>query len=201
MPDFVNEDYVTIADEVVFPQVQTCCALVVSSTLNGQLGGYHFTLRTEKVEMDRALLYFKTEIGGNVDAIYLVGNVLQRQAIIREGMGYSAPLKATLSAGLGVGFGIKYFDIGANNLGVAVRAWRDPIRNLVKLSIAGNGNWAMAANVVPSARMFTVKEVQKVATDYTPFARVRMALPRPGGVRSCTINVANEISTFGMSEF
>ena len=44
MPEFLNEDYITIAPELIFPAVQSCCAVVATASGINNLAGYHMTL-------------------------------------------------------------------------------------------------------------------------------------------------------------
>ena len=201
MPEYLHEDYVTIANDLVFPNVQSCCALVVTTTQNNRLGGLHFTVGTTKSEMDRALLHIRTELGGTVDGVYMIGNIDGRRGITKAGMAYPGPLRDTVRAGLAYGFGIKFHDIGANNPGVAVSAWRDGAGNVLRLSLAANGGWAPGPKVIPAPGMYRVRETVAAAMDGNAGTKLRMSAPPPAGVDSCTVPGAALLAPFGMPTF
>jgi hypothetical protein len=196
MPEFLNEDYITIAPELIFPAVQSCCAVVATASGINNLAGYHMTLFTNKWEFDRAVLHLKTEIGGAVDCVYLVGNVVGRPGNNRPGLDSLMDLKSAIQVGFGYAFDVKYHDIGANNPGVAVHAWRDAATAHVRLSCSQHGNWALAPNVVPAAGMYFVKE--SFATHISGSLGSKLRLTRPNSVSFCTINAEVPISTFLM---
>jgi hypothetical protein len=64
MPEFLNEDYITIAPELTFPAVQSCCAVVATASGINNLAGYHMTLFTNKWEFDRGPLPEDRDRGG-----------------------------------------------------------------------------------------------------------------------------------------
>jgi hypothetical protein len=198
MPEFVNEDCAATATELIFPNVQTCCALIVTSTLNNSIGGYHVTLFSPKWDVDRALLFLKDALGGNVDGVYMVGNVLGRTNL-PEGLSYAHPLKQTLTAGLGFNFGVKYRDTGSNHNGVAVRARRDPANNVLRLSYSTPGNWVAAPNVAPGPGLVQVRSTIAAAMDGNTGRRLRIT--RPATVPTCVLNAETPISTFLMPSF
>jgi hypothetical protein len=197
VPEFLNEDYVTVAPELIFPNVQTCCAVVVSATGVNDLGGYHMTMYTKKREFDRAVLHLKTEIGGAVDGVYVVGNVLGRPGNQCPGLDSLMELKSAMQTGLGYAFDVRYHDIGANNQGTAVRAWRDGATNQVRLAISPNGSWVAAPHVVPMMGMIYVRETMAAAMDGNTGTKLRVTRPL-GTVKACTINAENPILRFSM---
>lgn len=196
MPEFLNEDHLTVAAELIFPNVQSCCAVVVTAKGVNNLGGYHLTYITTRREFDRAMLQLKTDLGGPVDGVYLVGNVLGRPGNNRVGLDSLADLKAAIRDGLGYAFGVAYDDTGIS-VGTAVRAWRDAGSNQLRLAKSTPGNWAAAANVVPGAGMLAVKESIAAAMDGNPGTKLRVV--RSASVPSCTINAETEIIKFNMS--
>jgi hypothetical protein len=197
VPEFLNEDYVTIAAELIFPNVQTCCAVIVSAVGVNNLGGSHITLFTSKNELDRVTLYLRTEIGGAIDCVYLVGNVLGRPGHSQAGVDTLMELKTVLQTGLGYAFAVKYHNTGPN-LGTAVRAWRDPVNNTVRLAVSPPGNWVAAANVAPAMGMLLIRE--SIAASMDGNAGTKLKVTRPAGtVPSCTINAENPVLTFGMA--
>ena len=198
MPEFLNEDYVTIANELVFPSVQTCCALVVTAAGTNNIGGYHLTNFTGLREFKRAALHLRTEIGGAIDGVYLVGNVLGRPGNQMPGMDSLAELRNAVQQELGYAFAARYQDIGLNNPGVAVRAWRDGVTNLLRLSVSPNGSWVAAANVVPAMGMLFIKQTIAAAMDGNAGDKLRVTRPA-GGVPACTINAENNIVRFTMA--
>jgi len=201
MPEYLHEDYVTVANDLVFPSVQSCCALVVTTTQNNRLGGLHFTVGTTKAEMDRALLHIRTELGGAADGVYLIGNVDGRRGVTEEGMAYPGPLRDTIRSGLTYGFGIKFHDIGINNPGVAVNARRDGPTNVLRLSVAAHGGWALGPMVVPAPGMYRVKQTIAAAMDGNAGTKLRMTAPPPTGVDSCAMAGAAALSPFLLPTF
>ena len=198
MPEFLSEDCAATATDLIFPNVQTCCALIVTTTLNNSIGGFHVTLHSPKWDVDRTLLFLKDALGGNVDGVYMVGNVLGRTNL-PEGLSYAQPLKQTLAAGLVFNFGVKYLDTGHNHNGIAVRARRDPANNMLRLSYSAPGNWVPAANVVPGPGMVKIKSIIAAAMDGNTGRKLRIT--RPATVVTCVMNVATPISTFLMPTF
>lgn len=201
MPEYLGEHYVSVAAELYFPNVQTCCAVVVTTTLNNNLGGYHLTYFSGKRELDRALLYLRDAMGGNVDGVYVIGNVLDRANIAQEGLAYAAPLKASLRSGLGYLFDIKYYDIGVNNPGVAVHAWRDAHTNGLRLAVATNGNWANAGMVAAGMATMRINEAMAPAMDGNSARRLHIMRPPGGQVMSCNVLAENAIVPFTMATF
>lgn len=197
MPEFLNEDYVTIANELIFPSVQTCCALIATAAGVNNIAGYHLTLGTGKREFDRAVLYIRTEIGGAIEAVYLVGNVLGRPGHSSPELDSLADFRSAILTGLGYSFDVKYQDIGLNNPGVAVHASRNAMTNQLRVAMSSHGNWAFAANVIPAAGMLYIREMIAAAMDGNPGRKLRVT--RPGAVRSCVINAEAEIVRFTMS--
>lgn len=196
MPEFLNEDYVTIAAELIFPNVQTCCAVIVSAVGVNNLGGSHITLGTTKNELDRVALHLRTEIGGAIDCVYLVGNVLGRPGNSEAGVDTLMQLRTVLQTGLGYAFGVKYHNTGPNP-GTAVRAWRDPMNNMVRLAMSPPGSWVAAPNVVPAMGMLFIRESMAAAMDGNTGKKLKVTRP-VGTVPSCTINAENPILIFGM---
>jgi hypothetical protein len=203
MPEYLNEDYATIAGDLVFPNVQSCCAMVVTTTQNNSLGGFHLTIGTKRDAFDRVLSQLKTMMVGTVDGVYLVGNVLGRGNNVTSGLTYPGPLKAAIAAGLAYGFGVKYHDIGNNNPGVAVHAWRDPGRNTLQLTISNQGSWAVAGLVQPAPGMVKVVGQDDLLprTGGPTYSQVSLLRPPAGGVRSCTLNANTPLSPFTMLTF
>ena len=130
--------------------------------------------------------------------MYLVGNVLGRPGNQMPGMDSLAELRNTLRQELGYAFAAKYQDIGGNNPGVAVRAWRDALTNQLRLSLSPHGSWVAAANVVPAMGMLFIKQTIAASMDGTAGVKLRVTRPA-GGVPACTINAENDIVRFTMA--
>lgn len=202
MPEYLHEDYTTFALDLVFPNIQTCCAMVVTTTQNTLLGGFHLTTATKPAALARVLSQLKTLLAGSIEGVFLVGNVQGRTACA-SGLNYAGPLKAAIAAGLGYSLGVKYHDLGAGNPGSAVHAWRDPGRNTLQLSNTPNGSWAPGALVQPAPGMVKIAAFDDLRRQdgSGAYSQVRVMQPPPAGIRSCALNGEAGLSPFTMPTF
>jgi hypothetical protein len=201
MADYLDEDYFSAGLDLYFPRVQTCCAIVVTSTLNNNLAGYHCTTGTNGFTLDRVLRRARISLGGNIDGVYLVGNVLGRNAGVDQATTYPQNLKTTIGTALDYQFNLKYRDTLWNHTGVAVRAWRDPMNNHLRLCYAAPGNWAAGPLVVCSPNVLRIRGGTAYALDGNNAPRVRTNPPPPGGVLSCVLHAVNNLQPFLMESF
>lgn len=186
MVEYIMEDYAAFGAELVFPNVQSCCAVIVAQKHAGNIGGYHLTIATANVELDGALAYLNANVP-NIDYVCLVGNVKGRSAITnRPGMDYAAPLKTTINTALNLNANIYYHDHGNNYPGAAVRVFRDPINNKLRIYYSGHGNWNAAASVALDPNMVKIKH---------DGSQARPPLP----ISTCAINAEAKLNLTGLS--
>ena len=196
MTDFVNEDYCVVSDDLIFPNVQSCTALIVRGT-TGTLGGYHFTVGTHTQQFDAAGRFIVAQLPGQaVDAVYLVGNLSGRTPAVAKdsATAFSAGLKTVLAKALGYANSIFYFDTGpvAGAQGNAVVARRNGGTGALELSLVGQNGWSAAPSVAAPANMFRVvmaKFDDKFPTGAHDKVKVSAA---SGTIAACTINVPGQ---------
>jgi hypothetical protein len=71
---FIHEDLVTYDPELFFPNVQSCAAIIVTSSGSTDIGGYHITVGSSDKELLAAGQHISSGLNGNIDRVYVVGN-------------------------------------------------------------------------------------------------------------------------------
>src|SRR5262245_38372337 len=163
MPEFLNEAFLTVTDgELIFPNVQTCCAVIlsgVSKTQRRQLGGYHLTA-TEFAEQYITALNHLRQGFAQVEKIYLVGNLFASSR--KDTAGACVPPsrhRSILQKALGCN-DIRFYNKDPAIDDWAVRAWIDVHDHTVRVSYASakvNG-WEAIPNCPVTSEMMVVKQ-------------------------------------------
>ncbi len=135
--DTLDESYVSINEGLVFPNVRSCMALVVRSTPQGRIAGYHTTIATTGPEMEAVADVVKTALGKGFSEMYLLGSVSMRAGggSVASESRYRVPLVMLLRRVFDYAGQIRTFDTSQNNLqGWVFHAWRDPKSNATRLA-------------------------------------------------------------------
>ena len=176
MAEFVNEDHCVVDTDLIFPNVQTCFALVVRSTTS-MLGGHHAVISTTATEFETAARYMIPYLAGGVDSIYIVGNLSGRTSAIKDpSTAFPGPLKTVLAKAFNYGGTLFYFDVGtkmiANEKGIAVVARRSSADASLELGFVKPGGWSYTSGAAPAANMFKVRQ-----SDTESFSKVTVTQP------------------------
>ncbi len=148
--DTLDESYVSVNDGLVFPNVQSCMALVLRGSPQGMVAGYHCTIATTREELQAIAGPVTAQLGRNFSELYLLGSVSLRktgQSVAAESR-FRRPLKRLLREVFGYDGVIRYFDTSSvNKIGWVFSAWRDPRTNLTCL--AGGEGGTIGARAAP----------------------------------------------------
>lgn len=165
--DFIHEDHVAVGNDLFFPNVQTCAAIIVTSDGGLDLGGYHITIGSTAQELTAACGHLAATLVGNINQVYVVGNVARVGA---GGIAGGATLRDALRAGLGyVGTVRRWQASPAQMHGVAVRVQRSVAPpNGMELRIADPGQWALGAQSPNNAGLRRVRRTGVIAAAQFP---------------------------------
>lgn len=160
--EYIHEDHVATGSDLVFPNVQSCAAIIATFDGTMILGGYHITIGSTAAELTAACQHMTTTMNGNPAQVYVIGNV-QRTGC--SGVGGGATLFTALRAGLGYNGVVRWWQSSPTDMaGIAVQFRRDATpMHLPELRIATPGQWATAANAAPSDRVRYVRRAGTVA--------------------------------------
>ncbi|MFT8246102.1 hypothetical protein [Roseomonas sp. BN140053] len=164
MPDYLNEDHFSVGSALTFPNVQSCMAVIATSTLHQGMAGFHATLLTTADEFMSVGRRMTGMLGGRIDRLFLVGNVAKR-SVADAGdprTVFGAPLRSTLREAFGYRGRITYEDTdayrrSAAGSGVAVRTSRGAANNQLRIVYALPGAWNTGAGVPCSQFQFRVQ--------------------------------------------
>lgn len=148
--DTLDESYVSVNDGLVFPNVQSCMALVLRGSPQGMVAGYHCTIATTREELRVIAGVVTDRLGANFSELYLLGSISLRktgQSVAAESR-FRRPLKRLLREVFGYDGVIRYFDTSSvNRIGWVFSVWRDPRTNVTQL--AGGEGGTIGAQAAP----------------------------------------------------
>ena len=135
--DTLDESYVSVNDGLVFPNVQSCMALILRGSPQGQVAGYHTTIATSREELQAIAGVIKAQLGQGFSELYLLGSVSMRATSpsVAPESRFRRPLIVLLRTVFNYPGQIRYFDTSSvNKTGWVFTAWRDPRTNLTRLA-------------------------------------------------------------------
>ncbi|MBN8889560.1 MAG: hypothetical protein BGP12_16725 [Rhodospirillales bacterium 70-18] len=176
------EEVCSVDTDLIYPNIQTCMALVLGST-GGTLAGMHMTMYSSAAQIQRAATALMPFMLGPIDSIVCIGNV----GAWAPGAGRDAAmvmpgqLRQTLRTAFNYHGNVLYFDTaalfgqagpGLNN-GVVVHAWRDAGNNQIRYAygphgaLQANGHGLAAVPVFFIGAMATANYVGQNLAEYT----------------------------------
>jgi len=154
---YIWEDYVTIGDDLFFPGVMSCAAIIVLANGTLDYGGYHITRYSTQTELQAACQYMLNQLNGNVTAVYVIGNYQRYNC---SGVGANGGLATALRNALNYNGNVRFLQSSSNWMtnGIAVRAENSGvITGALELRIAAPGNWSVGGNANLSLVMREVR--------------------------------------------
>jgi hypothetical protein len=164
MTIYLDEEWLGVADDIVYVNLQSCVALAVESA-NANLGGMHMTVGTKSMIMQRAGTILLGNLGGPVTQVYCVGNLASFKTAADGAMHYKQGLGKTLREVLnwtGVIYGYDTSNIynqgggGAYN-GLVARLWRPQGTANVSIAVGPPSAWTMAGRAVVNDPIYTAR--------------------------------------------
>lgn len=155
--EYVNEDHVTFGNDLFFPNVQSCAAVIVQTDGTTDFGGYHITVASKKAELDAAGQYLTTSMLGGVCAIYVIGNYRRVGA---SGVGANSTLAAAIRTALTSDRNVQFLQSPPAWMhGIAVRIRSSAMMpGQPELLVTPPGQWAVAANAMPGGNMRKIRQ-------------------------------------------
>lgn len=154
---YIHEDHVTVGDDLLFPNVQSCAAIIVQTTLSTEYGGYHTTVASSYFELRAACAYMISRLEGAVSGIYVIGNYARTSA---SGGGANYTLGSTLKGVLDAKCDVLYLQSLSAWMtgGIAVHVTNPQMRpGPPEVRVAPPGSWMPAAVAPVDANMRRVK--------------------------------------------
>ncbi len=142
-PRYLHEDHVTYDADLFFPNVQSCAAVIVTSTGSTAIGGYHITVGSSTTELDAAGQYISAGLNGNINRVYVVGNYSRDGA---SGAGANGRLGAALRVALNYPGHVWFLQSSSAwmNNGIAVAAQYSATRaGVLEIRVAPPGDWRL----------------------------------------------------------
>jgi hypothetical protein len=144
-PRFLHEDHVTYDAELFFPNVQSCAAVIVTSTGSAAIGGYHITVASNTTELDAVGQYISNGLNGNINRVYVVGNYSRDGA---SGAGANGRLGAALRVALNYPGHVWFLQSSSQwmNSGIAVAVQYSGVRpGALEIRVAPPGDWRLSS--------------------------------------------------------
>lgn len=166
MTIYLDEDWLGVADDIVYPNLQSCVALAVESS-NANLGGMHMTINTKSITMHRAGTILIGTLAGPIRRVLCVGNLSSFKGGTQRdvGMLYKQGLAKTLHKSLDWTGPIYGYDTssmyanaggGANN-GLVAHFWRALGAANASIAVGPPSAWANAGRGLINDPVFTAK--------------------------------------------
>jgi hypothetical protein len=154
---YIHEDHVTIGDDLFFPSVMSCAAIIVLANGTVDYGGYHITILSTQTELQAACQFIVNGLNGNISGVYVIGNYQRNNC---PGVGPNGGLASALRGALNYYGNVWFLNSSTNwrNNGIAVRAENSVlIAGALELRIAAPGNWSLGGNANLSLVMREVR--------------------------------------------
>jgi hypothetical protein len=182
MTIYLDEEWLGIEDDIVYPNVQSCVALAVASA-NGNLGGMHMTIATKAAVMERAGTIIRASLGGPIASVVCIGNLQTFKGGNRDqGMIYKHGLAKTLHKVLDWTGTIYGYDTtplytagrGGNYDGVAVQFWRPNGGGQVQYAVGPKTAWARNGTAVVNTPIYVSLDRTMPSVSNEDFTRIRI---------------------------
>ena len=154
---YIHEDHVTVGDDLLFPNVRSCAAIIVQTTRSTEYGGYHTTVASSNFELRAACAYMISKLEGAVSGIYVIGNYARTSA---SGGGANFTLGSTLKGMLYANCDVLYLQSLSAWItqGIAVHVTDPKMRpGPPEVRVALPDRWTPAAVAPVDANMRRVK--------------------------------------------
>ncbi len=175
--EYIDEDHVATGSELVFPNVQSCAAVI--AVFNGTMitGGFHLTQSTTPAQVTVLCQHITNTLGASASQVYVIGDVVRSNA---RGIGGGSTLFNALRTDLGFSGQVRYRQSSASEMrGLAVQLRRNVQLSFVEILVAVPGEWSAGADLMPSDRLYYVR-TNNTLIQGTRFGRVP--------VKSATLN-------------
>jgi hypothetical protein len=154
---YIHEDHVTLGDELFFPSVMSCAAIIVLADGTLDHGGYHITIPSTQTELQAACQFIVNRLNGNISGVYVIGNYQRDNC---PGVGPNGGLAKSLRNALNYNGNVWLLNSSSTwrNNRIAVRAENSLlIAGALELRIAAPGNWSSGGNANLSLVMREVR--------------------------------------------
>ncbi len=166
----LDEDHCGVDTDLVYPNVQSCTALVIGTT-GGTLAGMHLTVGTTAAQLRAAAAALKDSLVGAPDSMVCIGN-LSAFKTPSGGLVFPGTLRQALRDAFGAICNVEYFDSsalfaatngGLAHGGVVVRAWRDGQSHRLRYALGPHSSATKGAKAVVNGPWFKVSTVRTTA--------------------------------------
>ena len=184
MPEYIHEENVTFGQDLIFPNVQSCAAVIVVTNGDQRFGGYHITRMSTAGGLTAALQHITGGLQGAVSDVMIIGNAWRLNA---SGAGANGKLANLLKAGLNYAGKVRVHQSTADHLnaGIAVRISRAAGGGQhPELRINFPGTWVMGPHVANGPDLRRARPAGIGPTQFATYASANLNVVNPTALLS-----------------